>query len=726
MSEFEIAFKFHTLGRCVIPSGNGPDGKAALVHWKRYQTERPTDAQLQEWERDLGPRIWAMPTGPVSGLFAIDCDSQQAVATMHEEGLKPHVRTPRGGEHFYCRYPDFDIPTKAGISSGIDVRGRGGYVNFAGSNKHGCYEVLTFPADDTLYSFEQLPQKVKEALLARPNTLTDRILQQAIDRAQPRNRNDMGFWLCCQLRDNNVPQTQADDIVRQYASTVTGLGDEAYTEHEAIASLCQAYSTTARQPWQHQNPVITASEKRFNLTDYGNAERLVHQFGNSVHYCYERKKWLVWNGSIWEWDSGAQITGLAKLAVRAIYTEAANEPDKKKREALVSHAKRSESDRALNAMITLAQSEPGIPVKPSELDNNKCLFNCLNGTLDLRTGILQPHDRTALITMIAPVRFDRRAKCPLWDAHMRKVTGGDKTLIVYQQKVYGQCLTGETRQQEVYFVYGTGNNGKSTTLGTIRILMGNYAGSIDIEALLGRERSSSNTREQLANLMGKRFVLSSEVKKGMTLNINLIKDMTGGEDIRGDRKYEHTVTFSPTHKMILFGNHKPRVDDNTLSAWRRLKLIPYAVTIPESSIVSNLPSKLEREFSGILNWLVFGCLAWQKEGMLPPDTVKAATDDYRREQDGLLDFFRDCCEFGHSREVPKTALRNAYDQWCIQNDFEPVSQSEFKDRLIESGVSEKKSGSVRSWRGITLASPTNTQNGTDGTLFPRISPIEKN
>jgi len=258
-------------------------------------------------------------------------------------------------------------------------------------------------------------------------------------------------------------------------------------------------------------------------------------------------------------------------------------------------------------------------------------------------------------------------------------------------------------------------NGKSTTLASIRKVLGDYAVSVDIEILLNRERTSSNTREQLANLKGKRFVLSSEVKKRMTLNINLIKDMTGGEEIRGDRKYEHTITFSPTHKMILFGNHKPRVDDSTYSAWRRLKLIPYTITIPIGDIDPDLSSKLEEESSGILNWLVSGCLAWQKDGMLTPDTVKAATDNYRREQDALLDFFLDCCELGHSKEVTKGALKDAYDDWCSQNSFEPVSQSEFKDRLIEAGVSDKKSGSVCSWRGIGLKLAVNAQNGTDGT-----------
>ncbi len=158
-----IAFKFHTLGRCVIPSGGEPEGKAALIEWKKYQTERPDDAQLEAWDRELSPKIWAMPTGLVSGCFVLDTDTQSARELLERNGLKPHVKTPKGA-HFYCRLQDFPIRNSTKLLPGLDVRGEGGYVNFIGQNGRGSYHVLVIPTDDSLIPFEKLPQEIQEAL----------------------------------------------------------------------------------------------------------------------------------------------------------------------------------------------------------------------------------------------------------------------------------------------------------------------------------------------------------------------------------------------------------------------------------------------------------------------------------------------------------------------------------------------------------------------------------
>ncbi len=168
MNCYEYAFKYHTLGRGVIPSGGGPEGKAALIEWKGYQTERPNDAQLETWERELTPHIWAMPTGAVSGLFVIDCDTPSAIELMENAGLKPHVKTPKGA-HFYCKLPAFPIRNGVGLFPGLDVRGEGGYVNFIGQNGRGSYQVQIIPTDDTLITFDKLPQEIQEAL--RPKTV---------------------------------------------------------------------------------------------------------------------------------------------------------------------------------------------------------------------------------------------------------------------------------------------------------------------------------------------------------------------------------------------------------------------------------------------------------------------------------------------------------------------------------------------------------------------------
>jgi putative DNA primase/helicase len=698
---FAIAYKYFSLGRSIIPSGGGLDGKAALIQWKPYQTTKPTEQIIQKWQKEIKPTVWAMPTGPVSGCFVIDADTPESVAAMETLGLHPHVKT-RKGAHFYCQLPPWVVSNSTKAVPGFDIRGQGGYVNFCGGNGKAHYEVLILPTDDSLYKIEQLPDKLQKVLRPKPKTLADRVLQQAIDRAREGNRNDTGLWLACQLRDNGISESEAEPVLRRYAAQVRDLGPEPYNESEAIASLHQAFTRSPREPW-HETPTGNGL-KHFNLTDLGNAERLVNQYGDILHYCYERRRWLVWNGKVWEWDSGAKVAALAKLTIRNISREAGDEPDEKKRKELAGHAKSSESDHRISAMITLAESESGIPVKLTELDTNPWIFNCLNGTIDLRTGKLQPHRKEDLLTIIMPVEYRPDAQCLQWLAFLSQVTGGNSELIGYLKRGVGYSLTGDTKNQVLFFLYGLGNNGKSTFTMTIRKLLAGYGERLDADDLMLKDKNTGGgPKESIANLKGKRYVVGSEIQDGRKLDVSLLKDMTGGETIKARRLYEHDVEFEPTHKLWLFGNHKPIITDTTLSIWRRVKLIPFTVTIPSEKIDPDLTSKLEAELPGILAWAVSGCLEWQRYGLREPKAVTSATSDYRHEEDILGDFIDDCCLLRPTATVPKHELKEAYETWCNNTGSQPASQKIFKARLIERGITEGKSGGTRYWRGIAFS-----------------------
>lgn len=710
---FAIAYKYHTLGRCIIPSGGGRDGKSALIQWKPYQSTRPTDKQLEEWQRTLNPSVWAMPTGPVSGLFVVDCDTKEAITMMEATGLKPHVRTAKGF-HYYVDWPSWTVTNSSRLLPGVDIRGNGGYVNFCGNNGKASYEVLIMPTDDSLYTIEQLPAELQKALKPKPKTLADRILQEALDRAQPGNRNETGFWLACQLRDNGLSQAEAEAILRQYVAQIGDSGPEPYTETEAMASVEQAFTRPARESWQAPTPASITGV--FNLTDLGNAERLAKYYGDILHYCYERSKWLIWNNKVWEWDTGAKITALAKLTVRNIYHEAGNEADEKRRKELAEHARHSESEHRINAMINLTESEPGIPVKVAELDINPWPFNCLNGTINLKTGQLLSHRKEDLLTAIAPVEYRPDAQCPRWLSFLDRVTDGNTELQTYLQRAVGYSLTGDTKNQVVFLLYGLGNNGKTTFTMTIRKLTANYGERLDADDLMIKDKKiGGGPKEGIANLRNKRYVVGSELQDGRRLDVSLIKDMTGGETIKARRLYEHDVEFPPTYKLWLYGNHKPVIGDSTLSIWRRLKQIPFNVTIPDTEIDPDLPTKLEAELPGILAWAVKGCLDWQRYGLKEPEVVTTATTNYRHEQDILGDFIEDCCILEPLATIPKADLKGEYERWCKENNNDPVSQRTFKARLTEKGINDSKSGSIRYWRGITLRSlvPNGTQNVPD-------------
>jgi len=449
------------------------------------------------------------------------------------------------------------------------------------------------------------------------------------------------------------------------------------------------------KPTAIEEPTLKPSSG-FPLTDTGNAERFIGRHGRDIRYCWERGKWVVWDSHVFGWDDGAAIGKKAKDTVRTIYQEASLEKDYQLRRAIAKHAEFSESNARIEAMIARARSEDGVSITFKELDANLWLFNTQNGTVDLRTGHFREHRREDLLTQAVPYDYKPGTKCPLWEKFLFRVCGGDLGLMSYLQRVVGYSLTGSVTAQALFFLYGLGNNGKSTFLGIIRKLTGPYGWKINTDLFMVKNHAQAGHNEGLANLAGKRFVCASEIEDGKRLAVSLLKDLTGGENIRASRKHEHEIEFAPTQKYWLSGNHKPVVTDTTLSTWRRLKLIPFTVTIPDSEVDKDLPEKLEAELPGILNWARDGCLEWQRNGLQEPKSVKDATGLYRRDQDILAEFLEDYIP-DPKAQTPKGELAKAYKAWCEANKEEAITQKMFKDRLLERGIGEGRVGSARFW-----------------------------
>ena len=497
---------------------------------------------------------------------------------------------------------------------------------------------------------------------------------------------------------------QPKGYARQLDGTMKpATGKERPMEVGGEEGLNRLYDRLAIIPWKMPAPRKTNGA--FYLTDMGNAERLAERYGHAIRYCYERKSWLVWNGIVWEWDTGAKVGILAKLTVRSIYHEAADEDDKERRSDIASHAKKSESDHRINAMISLAQSEPGIPVDPTELDANHWTLNCLNGTLDLKTGKLLPHNPDDLNTIIIPVTYDPKAECPMWLEFIKWATSDDDELATYLQRAIGYSLTGDISEQIMFFLYGLGLNGKSTFTMTIRTLMAGYGIRLDADDLMIKDRKSSGPKESLANLFKKRYVLGSEVRDGRRLDVGQLKDWTGGETVKADRKYEHQFEFMPTFKLWLYGNKKPTIADNSLAVWRRVKMIEFKQRVADDKIDKKLAEKLETELPGILAWAVRGCLDWQEYGFNDAKAVRDATEKYRHEQDALRDYIDEHCSTEINDRVLKSELRRDYEAWCIENKVDILNQRQFKANLEERGAtSARGTGNKAYWKGIRLLS----------------------
>jgi len=443
-------------------------------------------------------------------------------------------------------------------------------------------------------------------------------------------------------------------------------------------------------------------EEEIHETDLGNAKRMIKLHGRDLRYCHPWKKWLVWNGQRWVKDNTAAVFTKAKDVIMRIYAEATQEQNEKRRKALAKHAIRSEAETRIKAMISLATSEPGIPVLPEELDSDKWALNCKNGTIDLKTGELRPHRRDDMLTQLAPVEYDPKAECPRWLQFLDEIMDGNQNLISFLQRAAGYSLTGETREHVLFILFGSGQNGKSTFLNTLLEMLGDYGSQAAPDMLMSKKNNRHPT--ELADLFGKRFVVSIETEEGRRLAESLIKQLTGGDRIKARRMREDFWEFWPTHKIWLATNHRPQVRGTDHAIWSRLKLIPFNVQFPDGDPRQDktLQDKLKKELPGILRWCVEGCLAWQQEGLGIPKEVEKATEEYRKEMDILTDFFTDCCVIDKGVKVKAKELYTAYCKWCKENSEQELSQRAFGMRLSERGFTRGVSNSVRWWYGIRL------------------------
>lgn len=434
-----------------------------------------------------------------------------------------------------------------------------------------------------------------------------------------------------------------------------------------------------------------------HLTDLGNAQRLIQRHGEDLRFC-PQLGWLVWDGRRWRIDDSGEVERRAKDSVRQIYNEAAECPDKERRESLGSWAQKSESAPKIAAMITLAKSEPGVYIAQHELDTNSWLLNLANGTLNLQTGELRQHSRADLITNLIDIEYQPGISCPTWDAFLSRVTDSNSELLSYIQRAVGYSLTGSTREQCLFILYGPGWNGKSTFITSVQSICGDYAKTTRADTLLVKR--GDLIPNDIARLAGARFVAASETESGRRLAEGLVKQLTGGDTISARFLHREWFEFLPHFKLWLSTNHKPRIRGTDNAIWRRIQLIPFTVTIPEDKRDKDLTIKLRAELPGILCWAVRGCESWQDIGLKPPDPVNKAVRDYRQESDSIATFIDEVCSL--QGEASKTALYEAYAEWAKKSGEFAVSKREFGTRLLEKGFKDRRNDSGRFWTGIAL------------------------
>ena len=431
------------------------------------------------------------------------------------------------------------------------------------------------------------------------------------------------------------------------------------------------------------------------------AARFVDAHRDELRHCHPWKSWLHYDGTRWRRDDTGTVSLLAQRFARLLWDEAAGADTNGKRAAI-----RANSATGINAFVGLARGHVAVTV--DELDPDPWLFNCANGTLNLRDGRLRPHDPADMITQLCPTPFDRAATCPTWTRCLNEWLvlpdfAPDLQLIEYLQRFFGMCLSGDVTAQMLPFLVGVGANGKTTLLETLQHTLGSdYAGPAAPGLLIAHTHESHPT--VLADLFGKRFVFASESGQDARLNEERVKKLTGSETLKARRMREDPWSFTPTHKLVMCTNHLPRIQGTDDAIWRRLKLVEFRRQFTGADIDPDLLDTLRNEAPGILTWLWRGCGHWLNQGLPEPCAVSTATAAYRRDADPTATFVDERCDQHPRARVAFAQFYRELEHWCEQTGADLPSRRAVSASLQRLGFTacDVDSSRNRGYSGVRL------------------------
>lgn len=516
-------------------------------------------------------------------------------------------------------------------------------------------------------------------------------LKRVWDEVQPEDVTDLPAWRPpsqvqpAQLAIGAVQDGQAEEngitvmVEPVGVSAGAGAGAGAGARMDVRASSADVGEGST---WQ----VLERRELTMLLTDTGNSMRFAQRMREQVRYSPELDQWYVWDGMRWAPDVLGHAMRLTKEIIKDLYAEAANPSlTENEQQSLHRWADQSQSAARRQAMLFLAQSEPGIGVKTADLDSDPMQLVVENGTLDLVTGLLRESMAEDMNTMCAAVAYDPKAKCPGWERHIQFVTGGDQDLARYLQRAVGYTLTGKTKEQKLFFLHGNGDNGKNVFMDVVAAMLGDYAATADENFLSG----GSEHPTQLAALQGKRLIYADETDESRKVRESRIKHLTGSKTIKARFMRQNYFEFTPRFKLWIMGNHKMSITGNDDGIWRRIELVPFMQKIrPEDKVPDFDQILIKDELPGILNWALEGLKMWNTTGLHQSKVVKRATEIYREDEDEEAQFFLDRvvrCPEESGGVMVFSALFQEYRVWCALTGTQEKSKKGFAQELERRG-----------------------------------------
>ncbi|CAB3797454.1 phage/plasmid primase, P4 family [Pararobbsia alpina] len=517
---------------------------------------------------------------------------------------------------------------------------------------------------------------------------------------------------------NDLHQCDGIDVVGSQISTAIGAMALPFTEVTGPIRELFAVPTLAK------TDVRDGTATTRPLSELGNAYRMLDLVGDRLRYVYDVKKWLKWDGTAWTWDTdGASVRAMAMKLPTVILNEAREYLTDA--EHFAKWSRQSHKEKTIKASVSLLQDfeEIRLPSSCIDADILKIGFDGARQMIDLDTGEVRPTTPTDLITKSLNVSSIATSTDDIrWIQFLRQVFDNDLEMIDWLQRFCGYLLTGSTEEQFFLFCYGHGANGKSVFIETLKHVMGDYARAIAPETLCATRRQAGAATPDLVPLIGARLAISSETEDNASMAESLVKGLVGGDTMPVRANYGAQLQFTPMLKLIMAGNHQPRINGVDSGIWRRVRLVPFNKTFTADQRDPQLLSTLKIEAPLILGWMLQGCLAWKKRGLADtPHAITDATDGYRQDQDITGKWLSDCTVKDVSRETLSTALYANYKSWAMDNGFQAASSQTLSRRLRERGFEPRKSNGKTWWPGLALTDSLGWHPNTQP-VVPLVSP----
>lgn len=450
-------------------------------------------------------------------------------------------------------------------------------------------------------------------------------------------------------------------------------------------------------------------EVHYSFTDSGNAQRLFDRFGDVVDYIHELGKFAIFDGTVHTVDeSGKVIHSLYKQIGEEMVKEAYSIEDRELRESALKWCRQSEFYKIYASTLAHLGKMTAHHLNEYDADDHK--INCLNGVLNLKTFSLEPHTPEQKHLKVIRANYKPEAQAPRWQKFIEEITSKDGAnrpdLAHYLHKVLGYSLLADTSEKCIFFFYGgTGDNGKSTLILIVEYLLGPYAQRISSGSLMKRFQAS-DMRNDLAKLIGARFVAGSEVGKNQQFDDGLIRDLVGGDAITCRFLRQEFFTYIPVYKLFLYGNNKPRIDADDPAIRKKIKMIPF--DFQPTTADKNLKKTLKAEADGIFAWMVDGLRKYYTEGLEEPEEISGMTKEYFDDNDFISRFLSEyyiTVPGDDAAFIPKSELYEKYKTWSEGEGYKkPLSlialARRIKDKNIKENIQKIDGKPVRVWCGL--------------------------